>query len=502
MDETTTTIKNITPISPTKTPDVIPTVSATQVGATQPITIPSTTSDNLSGAVLSTSQQYQQEKEATAKESTAREEAKISDIENILTQLEGETSAQIAAEDTQGLPGFQKELSDKQREVELKQREYIQGLQAIQAKRGTAQEATIAETHLNRQRAIESLILSSELEAKRGNVTFAQSQADRAIKAKYQPLKDRLDTKIFVLNQIKGKAAEDRANALSAQKQRMEQEQKNELAIQNLAIEALKNGANQSTVDSITSSPDVNSAIKAAGSSLYSPTTDIVKLDNGNTIMVDKKTGKVIKNFGGAKQITDTNYVITQNALKNVYNGDAVSQISEVIKSSGAKPNQQMTDAINVISGVQQMVKDNPDFKFKGINPLIRLPGIIAGERALTNRSDIAAINLKVQQWASGASLTEQQTKQVAKLTPDKNDTDEVVKNKLNSLANYMMSQVSGQLSGQGVGFTADKIDYFAPTSEEKLKTMYKDPQMKSKIEQIIIQYPDATAEEILQIVE
>lgn len=434
-----------------------------------------------------------------------------SDLLNLSKQLEGRTAEQIALENQSNIPQLNKELLDlqstaREQAIQYQTTPYSMGGQGRGIITGIlrGQEAV-----KQRQLATDLMLTNSQIQAKQGNIQLAQNTIDRAIAMKYEPLLQQVETKKLIYEMNKDSLSRADKALLEAkdkqwtlQKTQIEKQMEDEKAIQNIALEALKNGADSNTIKTITNSKDVNTAIQNAGTSLYSPTTDIVKLDNGNTIMVDKKTGKVIKSFGGAKADTQANYVVTQNALKNVYNGDAVAQISEVIKSSKAKPNQQMTDAINVIAGVQQMVKDNPDFTFKGLNPLIRLPGIIAGERALTNRANIAAINLKVQQWASGASLTDQQTKQVAKLTPDKNDTDAVIKNKLNSLANYMTSQVSGQLAGQGIGFVADKIDYFAPSSDEKLKTLYSDPQMKTKIEQAIQLYPNASSDEILQIVE
>jgi len=365
-----------------------------------------------------------------------------------------------------------------------------------------------------RENALRALSIGQQSDIAMANLTGSQvalqsanDKAQKIIDLKYEPMEAALKIKqqqyLFIKDNLttaelkRGEALQIRLTkeaAALAEKKQVEKD------IQGIALEIAKNGGDPNIIKGATSVAD---AINKAGSSLATPMTDIVKLDNGKTILVDKRTGKVIHNFGGAAQSSGGSFAITSNALKTTYNNDAVALISNVIKSSKAKPNQAMTDAINVISGIQVMVKDNPNFNFPGTNPLIRMPGIFASERALTNRNNVAGINLKVQQWASGASLTEQQTKAVKKMTPDKNDTDRQVRNKLNTLANYMSSQVSGQLAGQGVSFVSEKIDYFAPSSEEKLKTLYiADSQTALKIEQVIQQYPDASADEILQIIE
>mgnify|MGYP001615058404 CR=1 FL=1 len=333
----------------------------------------------------------------------------------------------------------------------------------------------------------------------------AKDKAQQIVDLKYKPLEDALAIKKqqYELNKdLLSSIDKKRTEALDIALKREERNYNDTKAI---ATEAAKNGAPLGVIDAITKAKDFKEAISASGEYLKTPNTDIIKLDNGTTMLIDKNTGKVIKNFGGVKatggSVTNS-FAISENMLKTNFNNDAVGLISNVIKSSKAKPNQAMTDAINVIAGVQQFVKDAPSGVFKGLAPIRLLPGKAKSAEALTNLSNIEAINLKVQQWASGASLTEQQTKSVEKMTPRKGDTDKQIKAKVNALANYMVSQVSGQLAGQGISFTSEKVDYFAPSSQDKLTELYKNPTKAAQIEQAVQMYPDATADEILQIIE
>jgi len=121
--------------------------------------------------------------------------------------------------------------------------------------------------------------------------------------------------------------------------------------------------------------------------------------------------------------------------------------------------------ALGVINSLQKIATENQDGKFIGLAP-IRLAGNLRGSESrsklVANRSDIEAINLKVQQWASGASLTNEQTKQVAKLVPDKNDSDFKVREKINNLTDFMQNQLQATLATKGVYYQPETIDWFA----------------------------------------
>jgi hypothetical protein len=67
-------------------------------------------------------------------------------------------------------------------------------------------------------------------------------------------------------------------------------------------IEVAKNGVTDSTIlSSISNAKTIDEAISAASPHLKTASTDVVKLDNGNTILIDKNTGKVIQSYGGSK---------------------------------------------------------------------------------------------------------------------------------------------------------------------------------------------------------
>lgn len=145
---------------------------------------------------------------------------------------------------------------------------------------------------------------------------------------------------------------------------------------------------------------------------------------------------------------------------------DPSNQLATVLANPKVKDNTKLQDINGVIAATQQFAERNASGKF----PAISLGGVggsrlemLAGPQGQANLSGIEAINLKVQQWASGAALTEKQTKQVEKITPKVGDTNAQIRNKTNALANFMMNQAKGILTSQGIQYQPEEVDFFKP---------------------------------------
>jgi len=333
----------------------------------------------------------------------------------------------------------------------------------------------------------------------------ASEIADRQLKNKLEQSRIKLDALKFMVENTQGKADKDLEAAQKKEQRIYDKTEKDLTDVTDVKKKLLELGVKVSPqiLTGFNNAKNLDDVMKIPGLSdlLVNQNNEIVKVGD-NQMLINKTTGKVIKNFGGATT-TNNQFALTQNMVSSG-NKDIVSSISEVIKNSGAKNNVSMSNALNVISGAQAMANRNPNGEFVGINPFFKRPDIFSTPEQLANRSDIEAINLKVQQWASGASLTTEQIKQVAKITPKVSDTDSQVRSKLNALSNYMITQVRGELAGQGIDFTPENIDLFAPpvkTKEDELKNFYNNPKYKTQIEQAITQFPQYSAEEILQVI-
>lgn len=495
--------------APITMPKNINTVSAADISnknITTPPIIPVTADPNLTSTVNSAlaNATADEKRQATIDTQQADINAKLGDLYKVNTDIGNIGTSVDRTEEN----AARKLANTYATDLEVMQRDSQKRIEDFKKNfGGTTAGADIIAQRMQREdlsaQADKALLLSA---ATRNFETFnaiAQQQIDNnlaVLKAKSENLKAYIDINKADMDKKEQRMYDEQQKKIDAQ---IKKQEENENTIRDMKLLAAKNQAPASVISQLskidTTKPGAfDEALKTVGG--YLGENQVVKLENGNSIMVNAQ-GKQIASFGGAKAADTNNYALTNQMVKENFNNDLVSVIANTIKSSGAKQSQSTNDAINVISGLQALAKDNPNGEFVGINPLIRLPNKLSSPEALTNRSNIEAINLKVQQWASGAALTEDQTKKVEKMTPNIGDTDKQVKSKINALANHMVSQVSGQLAGQGVGFSVDKVDMFTKPPEDELAEKYKDPEMKIKIQEAIKLYPNYSASEILQII-
>jgi len=171
--------------------------------------------------------------------------------------------------------------------------------------------------------------------------------------------------------------------------------------------------------------------------------------------------------------------------------------ITEIMKAStiAAGTKTSVANALGVVTALKSLADAHPDGNFPGVNPIntfldIKIPftdtnlipfrDTLKRDASVQTGGYINAINLKVQQWASGASLTKQQTEQVAKMTPAKDDSDRIFRTKINNLTNFMLEQVGSTVQSEGISFTPEKVNLFETgellkgASPEQLATLKK----------------------------
>lgn len=144
---------------------------------------------------------------------------------------------------------------------------------------------------------------------------------------------------------------------------------------------------------------------------------------------------------------------------------DPKGVVASIVKAGGSKLKGGQS-ALDVLTTLQSFADRNKDGKFPGLGLTSGFSEGLIGDRLasaaqIANKQDLNAINLKVQQWASGASLTAQQTAQVNELVPKVTDSDNLVKQKTNGLVNFMLQTVSSDLAGQGVNYAPGPVDLF-----------------------------------------
>ena len=155
--------------------------------------------------------------------------------------------------------------------------------------------------------------------------------------------------------------------------------------------------------------------------------------------------------------------------------------LTALLKSSkvGQTTKTQIANSLGVINAIQDLATTRQTSGFTGISPFnavldakARIPftnvevGIpfrntFRQKEGIENNQYLEAINLKVQIWASGASLTKTQTDQVERLTPRPSDTDNNLRTKMNGLVNFMLTQSKSQLQSEGIDFQPEKVNLF-----------------------------------------
>ncbi len=154
--------------------------------------------------------------------------------------------------------------------------------------------------------AQQSDITSAALTGSQVRLKAAEDKRDQIISLKYAPMEAdlALKQKQYDLNKdtlmlVDKKRTEALGIALQKEKDDLAAKKDLETKISSVQLEAAKNGASPQIQAAITGAQSVGEAIKAAGSSLAAPNTEIVKVGDNAAYLIDKKTGKIIKSYGG-----------------------------------------------------------------------------------------------------------------------------------------------------------------------------------------------------------
>lgn len=224
------------------TPQIDPVASSSILG-TQALTIPPVQTPALTAAD-GTLKGLAANLTSVAEASTKTEDTALSDVENLQNQLNPQTADQQALETNAGLPAMNKDLSDLNALQTQQLGGYLNSYNKLESGgTGTVGGVSAAETALQRSHAIDALMTSSLIQAKQGNITAATDSVNKAIAAKYEPIKQRLENAKYILSQVSGKAATDRANALTLKIKNVDQQEQDEKDALKTIHDAAANGA-------------------------------------------------------------------------------------------------------------------------------------------------------------------------------------------------------------------------------------------------------------------
>ena len=300
-----------------------------------PVTPPETPVPNVSGELQATLDSIEKQY------APLPNEGQVTDIQRKIAQLTGETAQETARRSQlENTPEVQAqrqnviELTNRLRNIQAQGNAIPIKIQEQFAGRG----ATVAgiapiQAGAQRQNAIEALTTTALLQGAQGNLTLALDNVDRAIKAEFEPKKAELVALQANLEAIKNdpastreekrRAAQQQAIVADRQK-RIALEEENKRAISDLRIQAASLGADNLTLKAMEmakTKEEAQNILLQTGllAPKVSMDNQIVKLDNGETVVVDKNSGKIVNRLGGGKQITPVgSTVITTSEGKTV----------------------------------------------------------------------------------------------------------------------------------------------------------------------------------------
>jgi hypothetical protein len=278
-----------------------------------------------------------------------------------------------------------------------------------------------------------------------------------------------------MLDRYDKKASAAYATKLSLQEKQIATQKQDAADKRNLVLKGIEYGIDQATLSKMQKASSVDEAIEIASTKLRDPMT----------VLQLKKAGIDIQQAYAtlAKTKQDAYYSKLKSMAElspaSVTTDGSVKSVSALLASNkvGAGTKTLLGTIFGVQNSLEAFAKANASGTFEGINPFntindmkipftdIGLPFRAASmkQKSIENRGYIDGINLKIQQWASGASLTDAQTRKVEAMTPAATDTDFNAKTKTNNLANFMNDQIRGALQSEGIQWNPEKIDLFTP---------------------------------------
>lgn len=201
-----------------------------------------------------------------------QEQGLLNDIGNLTGQDTGRAQAQIDAEAASGATAARKNLTDINNELITANAAYerlntrVEG-QAISMGNILGQQA-----QLRRQQASDIGLITARAQVAQGNLALALETANRAVDAKYETIEDQIRVKQAqlaalqpILSREEKVQAAAQARYLDDQAQKVADRKTQEQAIQNIMIEAAKNGADAGTIAKIQKAGSVTDAINLAG---------------------------------------------------------------------------------------------------------------------------------------------------------------------------------------------------------------------------------------------
>lgn len=479
---TTPPAPSVIPPAPSVIPTTSPVVSAKTMTApvSAPVKVqqkPIGTSASASSAMMSdvqTQSETMKAEKARADALTPKVSAGEKTMREYYDKLAGKGSAQIMAESEAGIPKLNQELTDITNQIEAKQLSARREIERIQDnKAGLFGGAVQQEVNrIERESARELADLSIIQNARNRNLSTAQDLVNRKIDLEYGDLKDKIEAEKFFYQENKEDLNKAEQNILNERIRTDEREYDKSVSLEKAKQDLIiKASENQNVPISV-----IQQAQKAGTSA---EVASILSPYMRDPLEQEIKQAQLTKLRQEISDATSTGGVIDATKLDPTLTSEQKNNaiLTEILRTGkvGQGTKTQIANVLGVIKASEDLAKNRQEGKFTGTSPIravldVKIPWTEIGipfrqatkrQETLQNEGYLEAINLKVQQWASGASLTKQQIDQVNRFTPRVTDTDANVRTKLNNLSNFMLTQASGQLQSEGINYQPERVNLF-----------------------------------------
>lgn len=383
-------------------------------------------------------------------------------LEALQAKLAGKT-LDTAASKTAATAPYEQQLNDINRQLAERQAQAIANQEKVLASGGDTSFQSGESQRIARTDAIEVLKLQALQAGLQGNITLAEKKAQTAIDTKYGQIEQDIETaksNIYAnydsLSAAEKKRADTTLLRLDANDAFVKSRKADETLIFDTVKTALSYGADTATVQKMYAAKSPEEAMQIGAPFLRDPKAQY-------EVLKAKYDAEKARLDAAAAANASKPLQITGNTIKDVAAAIASNKVGQSTKTT-------LSAIMGVQGALEQFAKDNPGGDFKGISPfntlldatipftqtkLLNLPfgarDALMSKEAITSRAYINGINLKVQQWASGAALTVAQTRQVEQMTPKTDDTDRVAKEKVNALYEFMNQQVRSAMLSEGI---------------------------------------------------
>ena len=409
-------------------------------------------------------------------------------MDSILTQqlanIQGTRDRALEAskmKEAQRIPELQAELESIRGENDVLTARRNAAIQAAEREQGMSTAAKSGNVQrISRDFDLEQANLAIRELASVGKINAATKLIDTKLDLKYGDLEAESNLLTAQINAIKpfldredSKAADMRLQLNEVVKAKLADARESDKALEEFKLQsyifAQQNGASPAVLSQIMSSTSREDVASVGGTFIQSPMEKLQMENLKGQIQTDNLRRQQIQNEINAAAnpidistviqtaVTDANPVTVKSSLASLLGSDTIALATKA----------RISPALAVLNSVDEVANSNIEGKFTGMGIAGRIKEGIKGifnkkaPEAITNAQNIVAINLKVQQWASGAALTEEQTKQVERLTPGLYDSDKTVRTKLNGLYNFMLNQAESDLLTEGVNVQFPAVNLF-----------------------------------------